>query len=562
MAQFPKYKRQVSARGMQAPFQQKQVNTDYAKSLQSMGTQLQHTGQTLASIDEKVTEIERSRKYTDALVKAEQSNNKFTLMHLEDQNQANSKGYQDGHREEINSLIAAEPDKVVRDKLSASLLPSVEKTIFSMQKLDIERNNDRVEDNADLLENEYVAASDTNNIVSILNSKEKFISALTELKDSGRITEERFMQRVWEADKASAARTIDNAIHRNQEEATNMLEDLGEYFNDVEKAGYTKKINDAKTAAEYQMEVEIEQAKNSLIAQGMQEFNAGTLTLPRINAMSNANPLMKEFKIDEKLSQLVTMKAANEGTLDPRAHMNVLAELYDITGTKIDSKGKKSNKIGKMGKKEYRKVFKLQSQFLDLQLAGKVTPEQRELVGKEFEKALSDNPNFIRQFGYMQTVMNAAEDWASKTHANVQGVSTVAFNADELATGLINDIIPYVKENMNEIAINNLLYERMMEHNKTIATYSGYDISVRDGKEYVALNGEQLEITGYSNGEPMVDTQAIEDMSKFLERLESSRIDKVGLEKGDKDKFKEYTQQRGQGPFGLNIANEPESRNR
>lgn len=507
MAQFPTYNRRVSAPSISGTFQQRQVNTEYAKSIQSLGGSVDKFGTSLQEIDDKVTQIDRIRKAGEVRLSAQKAINQSIYDFNEDEDPNTWDSHIKTMEDNVNDIISSIDDPVVRDQVSNELLSQVNNTKFSLLNKSLSRKVSRIEDDIKVAENAYIMSADTNDIAVMNSAKKLYVDSLNDLYNTGNISKEKMAQSISEADRKRTIRAVNNAMVDSPETATQLLDDLSYNLSPEEEASLRTQISKQKTKDELILEEHIQTIKLAGASELSTNFNNGTLSYAMIDSLENSNPIIKESGLGNKYRELIGSTAAYQAKLDPSRYMSLIEDFYNIKNIKVKD-GK--TKIGKLGAKEFRQIFDIQSRFIDAQINGDMTLEESNNMNKMLNMAIENNPDFVSKFSYMNSVMQNIRDWSSKTFSNAIA-NNPSYDQTEsgLAAELYNNIVKSIKPNMDSNMLNQAINEVKYEYDKVIA-HRNFNIVTVGDKEMAQIGDAYYPVNGYSNGEPVVDMEKLD----------------------------------------------------
>ena len=452
MAQFPKYKRQVSARGMQAPFQQKQVNTDYAKSLQGMGTELQRTGQTLADIDNRVTQIKRDRMRSDAVLQNQMEINKGIVKHSEDRDPKNRQFHQDSLRSATDNVLSNIEDPAVRNELSSKLKLNTEQAIHSMMVTDIKRDFEKELENYEIMKQSSIFASNTLNPTIINRAKvdfdeEAYRIAAKHDKPVGWAENE-----ILEADKERLQGFIYTQAKANFEDAKITIEDA-DIFSTEEKDGLYSK---AKQISEREIKAAEEKLKKQQTV--------------------NEDDLLKQYLTDnESVSEDTVVKQMNAGVIRSKFAKSTIKminstkkwDAYTLGETYTEMINKWQDISDKGDKITLEEISDFRAYIMDLRAEGKLTRSDMSSVLSDtndvFTSKLEGTVDKLYGKANPRSPWNTIKGWALKNNQT---------DKDESSMRIHKDFIDRLRKGEDaELAVNGAINT---EFNKMIAEGAYY----------------------------------------------------------------------------------------
>lgn len=260
MAQFPKSNRKVSASGISAPFRQQQVSTDVARSIQSLGTELQRTGMTINDIDQKIKDIERTRKASDARLQAQKIINKGVLDFNTDMKPENREKHYNSITEGIRGVINDQDDPLVKDQIGNELTEQADNVKLSLQIKAIDRDKYAAERNIEVSEQEWINSVDSGDRSVVQSARSMYLNSFIPYAKNSGMSSDDIKQNIRGVEKEVAKRHISNTSADDPEAAISLLESYEDIFNDTETAKLEGKI---KTIASVR-EAEIDKAEKEM----------------------------------------------------------------------------------------------------------------------------------------------------------------------------------------------------------------------------------------------------------------------------------------------------------
>jgi hypothetical protein len=506
MAQFPQYDRKVSASGIQSPFRQKSVNTEYAKSLQTFGGQVEQAGLTIADIDNKIQRIEQARKSTDAQIQISKKLNEYNYKFASDPNPDNWQGYYDGLQQDVEGIVNEVDDQYVKEELLRDARLRTDNAISGMQIKAIGRNLAKSRSNLEISKNESVYSVDSNDHSIINDARLSYQNELEKHAELEGLPQEWVAQELRDRDKVAAKRWLFNTAESNPDLASKMLDSgsdsgLTQYFTSEEIMSLREKIAKIKSKEELEFERVQEEAKVEVVGQVTEALQSGTLNAIQLENLKEQYPSMKSDL--NKIGQILDSQVDQE-KLEPDEYVRIMNKLYKDL---YKGNGELKKKIGKA---QVKSLAAIQTQAIDLVLSGKITRDELQEITSITGKMMKQ-PNFMKEYAAVPQMLDIISEWAGNSTANILRRSPNAKqDVNGFAYEVVSSMMKEIKKGANPAALYEKLQTQLSMRDEEYAR-ALYKISAPDasGKSlyFDPIDNVYYPISGYKECQPIFEKE-------------------------------------------------------